>query len=106
MELNHLSVAAATVLAVDHGIVVTRVGVEPTNTRLSTSSLCQFAYLVMFKWRVRGSHPTIQAYEARLSAGSPAVNFAVAKGRFELPCRKGHDVLSVACIPVPPLGCC
>ena len=26
---------------------VTRVGVEPTNTRLSTSSLCQFAYLVM-----------------------------------------------------------
>jgi hypothetical protein len=26
---------------------VTRVGVEPTNTRLSTSPLCQFAYLVM-----------------------------------------------------------
>jgi hypothetical protein len=52
---------------------VTRVGVEPTYTRLSTSSLCQFAYLVICKWRVRGSHPTVQAYEARLSAGSPAI---------------------------------
>ena len=67
---------------------MTRVGVEPTNTRLSTSSLCQFAYLVI-KWRVRGSHPTVQAYEARLSAGSPAIILSVAKGRFELPCPKG-----------------
>lgn len=34
----------------DHGILsVTEVGVEPTNTRLSTSSLCQFAYPVIFK---------------------------------------------------------
>ena len=33
----------------DHGIKlsVTEVGVEPTGTRLSTSSLCQFAYPVM-----------------------------------------------------------
>ena len=33
----------------DHGIKlpVTEVGVEPTGTRLSTSSLCQFAYPVV-----------------------------------------------------------
>ena len=35
----------------DHGIKlsVTEVGVEPTGTRLSTSSLCQFAYPVIFQ---------------------------------------------------------
>jgi hypothetical protein len=31
------------------GSKVTEVGVEPTGTRLSTSSLCQFAYPVMFQ---------------------------------------------------------
>jgi hypothetical protein len=36
-------------LPLDHGIrlSVTEVGVEPTGTRLSTSSLCRFAYPVM-----------------------------------------------------------
>ena len=36
-------------LPLDHGIklLVTEVGVEPTGTRLSTSSLCQFAYPVI-----------------------------------------------------------
>src|SRR3954469_23192597 len=35
----------------DHGIKfsVTEAGVEPTGTRLSTSSLCQFAYPVMLQ---------------------------------------------------------
>ena len=78
------------------------------------------------KWRVRGSHPAVQAYEARLSTGPPAVagpgiepghrpygsqlgtcracNLSVTKGRVELPSPSGHDVLSVACLPVPPLG--
>ena len=37
-------------LPLDHGIKlsVTEVGVEPTGTRLSTSSLCQFAYPVSY----------------------------------------------------------
>src|SRR4029079_2576680 len=34
----------------DHGIMsVTEEGVEPTNTRLSTSSICQFAYPVIIQ---------------------------------------------------------
>ena len=42
----------------DHGIKlsVTEVGVEPTGTRLSTSSLCQFAYPVMFKLQILESN--------------------------------------------------
>ena len=54
---------------------------------------------VAFKWRVRVSHPAVQAYEARLSTGSPALMLSVAKGRFELPRHKWHDILSVACLP-------
>ena len=42
-------------------------------TRLSTSSLCQFAYPVS-QWRVRESHPAGRAYETRLSTGPPAIN--------------------------------
>ena len=59
-----------------------------------------------FKWRVRGSHPAVQAYETRMSTGPPASSCrsryrsghsglmkasrapappAVTKGRFELP---------------------
>jgi hypothetical protein len=59
----------------DRGIMlqVTEVGVEPTGTRLSTSPLFQFAYPVIIKSRVRGSHPAVQAYEARLGTGPPAV---------------------------------
>jgi hypothetical protein len=74
-----------------NALQVTKVGVEPTNTRLSTRSLCQFAYLVVLltsdlrpptssKWRVRESHPAVQAYEARLSAGSPAIPRGSAEG--------------------------
>ncbi len=79
---------------------VTEVGVEPTKSSgsrpdrfasLRTQSYC--------KWRVRGSHPTGKAYETSLSTGSPALIFVVAKGRFELPRHKWHDVLSVACLP-------
>ncbi len=51
---------------------VTEVGVEPTDMRLSTSPLCLFAYPVLSKWRVRGSHPAVQAYEAQMSTGPPA----------------------------------
>ena len=47
------------------------------------------------------SHPTVQAYETRLSTGSPALLLSVAKGPFfwkqgELPRHKWHDILSVA----------
>ena len=46
--ITFLDVAQAS-LPLDHGIKssVTEVGVEPTGTRLSTSSLCRFAYPVM-----------------------------------------------------------
>ena len=58
----------------DHGIMFSDRGGSRTHkiTRLSTCSLCLFAYPVMFKWRVRGSHPAVQAYEARMSTGPPA----------------------------------
>lgn len=61
-------------LPLAHGIVllpVTEVGREPTGTRLSTSPLCQFAYLVT-KWRVGELHPAVQGYEPRLGLRPPA----------------------------------
>ena len=74
------------------------------------------------------SHLAVEAYEASLGAGPPAsvrlqlqapvtirvphlmkvsrapAPPAVTKGRVELPSPCGHDVLSVACLPVAPLG--
>ena len=39
------------------------------------------------------------------AGGAPAhLQYPVAKARVELACPRGHDVLSVARIPVPPLG--
>ena len=96
--------------------------VQPWHIYLSSFIICQ--------WRVRGSHPAVRAYGAPLSTGSPAKDFGfgiddlgfrsangnlksairnhqsvVTKGRVELPMpRAGLDVLSVACLPVPPLG--
>ncbi len=58
-------------------VSMTEVGVEPTTSRASHAR--RFACLrtrpteTETKWRVRGSHPTFQAYEARMSTGSPAV---------------------------------
>ena len=49
---------------------VTEVGVEPTESRGSRPR--RFASLRTRSWRVRGSHPAVQAYEARLSTGPPA----------------------------------
>lgn len=43
-------------------------------TCFSACSLCPFAYLIGRKLRVRGSHPAVQAYEARMSTGSPALS--------------------------------
>ena len=42
-------------------------------------------------------------YESQLGT-CRACNVSVTKGRFELPSPYGHDVLSVACLPVPPHG--
>ena len=60
----------------DHGImsVTSDRGGSRTHkvTRLSTSSLCLFAYPAVFKLRVRGSHPAVRAYEAPMSTGPPA----------------------------------
>src|SRR5262245_60282689 len=68
-------------------------------TRLSTSSLCQFAYPA-----VAGSGVAPD----RLGLWGPAEHWltcvAVTKGRVELPRHKGHDVLNVGCLPVPSLG--
>src|SRR5690606_23314665 len=78
-----LLVVTQTSLPLDHAIVfccfvwMTEVGVEPTKSRASHA--CRFASLrtrpteTKAKWRVRGAHPTFQAYEARMSTGSPAV---------------------------------
>lgn len=80
-------------------------------TRLSTWSLCLFAYLAMeaagprpkpedgplvelqAPVSIRASRP----YESR--PGTCPACKKVTKGRVELPCPVGHDVLSVACLP-------
>ncbi len=131
MELNHRSPGCHpgvfTAGPRDHVVSDRGGGRTHKITRLSTSPLCQFAYPVI-KWRVRGSHPAGSAYEAGLSTGPPATTFSckpryrtgltglmraswapaapairVTKGRVELPRPAGHDVLSVACLPIPPL---
>ena len=61
------------------------------------------------QWQVRELHPTSQAYETRLDSGPPAsfvvlIERRVTKGRVELPSSREHDVLSIACLPVAPLG--
>ena len=85
---------------------MTEVGVEPTNHEaldLAALPVCVPSHV---KLRVRGSHPTVQAYEAQLSTGSPAMSLFSSQGEIRTPMPQGHDVLSVACIPVPPLGYC
>src|SRR6185369_9013165 len=54
------------------------------------------------KLQARVLHPTVRAYEAQLSAGSPASKSD--QGEIRTPTPKRHDVLSVACLPVPSLG--
>ena len=115
----------------DHGIVfsVTRVGVEPTKSpRPQRDRFTGLRTWSFRKWRVRGSHPAVQAYEARMSTGPPASScrsryragqtglmkaswtpaapamLKVAKGRLALPRPFGHDVLNVARLLIPPLG--
>ena len=48
----------------------------------------------------RGDRP----YESQLGASRACIALRVTKGRVELPSPDGHDVLSVACLPVAPLG--
>jgi hypothetical protein len=48
----------------------------------------------------RGDRP----YESQLGASRACIELRVTKGRVELPSPYGHDVLSVACLPVAPLG--
>ena len=86
------------------------------------------------QWQVRELHPTIQAYETRLDSGPPAsmescetrvecrepeevrvflwhlslnspLSIPIDQGESRTPKpTMGHDVLSVACLPVAPLG--
>jgi hypothetical protein len=125
-------------LPLDHGIIlsVTEAGVEPAKSPGSRPG--RSACLRTRPWRVRGLHPAVQAYEARMSTGPPASSCRpryrtghtghdqpsvgarsrlgtsqtcnrVTKGRVELPrpdqpsVGARHDVLSVACLPIPPL---
>ena len=56
----------------DHGIMsVTEAGVEPAKSRGSRPR--RFACLRTRPWRVRVSIPAVQAHEARLGAGPPAI---------------------------------
>ena len=113
----------------DYGIAlkVTEVGVEPTGTRPSTSSLCQFAYsvasggsgcctrrarLMRPHWAL--AHPR-SSCRSRYRAGhaglmragwAPAAPAMMSsQGESRTPTPRGHNVLNVACLPVPPLGC-
>ena len=94
-------------------------------TSLSSWPLFPFAYSAV-KWQVQESHLADKGYEPSLGTGPTCVKNAfnrrdrpyesqlgasraciasrVTKGRVELPSPSGHDVLSVACLPVAPLG--
>src|SRR5665213_1166400 len=56
------------------------------------------------------SNRSDRPYESQLGASRACNEFQMTKGRVELPSPSGHDVLSVACLPVAPLGrvssCC
>ena len=60
----------------DHGIVVSRVirvGIEPTDSQVLGLLALPFCVPDRSKSRVRGSHPAVQAYEARMGIGPPAM---------------------------------
>ncbi len=111
----------------DHGISSDRGGRRTHKPRGSRPR--RFANLRTRSWRVRGLRPAFQAYEARTSTGSPAscrpryrtgqtglmkASQAPAKTAMQLSSSQresrtptpavGHDVLSVACLPIPPVG--
>ena len=51
-----------------------------------------------------GIEPSDRPYESQLGASRACIKKQMTKGRVELPSPSGHDVLSVACLPVAPLG--
>ena len=70
-----LHVAQAS-LPLDHGIVVSRVirvGIEPTESQVLGLFALPVCVPDLSKSRVRGSHPAVQAYEARMGTGPPAI---------------------------------
>ena len=119
-------------LPLDHGIASDRGRSRTCNiTRLSTWSLCQFAYSAA-KLQAPVSSRAHRPHEGRLGACQACNRVRVAlhcsvpdavflrfrkrkqhytgvrralvtKGRVELPRPNGHDILSVACLPIPPL---
>ena len=70
-------------LPLDHGIVVSqviRVGIEPTESQVPGTDAKRWSLFALpvcvpdrSKSRVRGSHPAVQAYEARMGTGPPAM---------------------------------
>ena len=124
MESNHHSPARhAGVFAIGPRDRVSERGGSRTHkvTRLSTSSLCLFAYPAVCKLRVRGSHPAVLAYEAWMSTGPPAscrsryrtgrtgrmkaswvpahLQCSSDEGESRTRMPQGHDILNVACLP-------
>ena len=58
----------------DHGIMsVIRVGIEPTESQVLGLFALPVCVPDQGKSRVRGSHPAVQAYEARMGTGPPAM---------------------------------
>ena len=61
-------------LPLDHGIMsVIRVGIEPTESQVLGLFALPVCVPDRSKSRVRGSHPAVQAYEARMGTGPPAM---------------------------------
>ena len=77
MELNHRRLHVGQVSSpLDHGIVasqVIRVGIEPTESQVLGLFALPVCVPDQGKSRVRGSHPAVQAYEARMGTGPPAM---------------------------------
>jgi len=82
MELNHRRLHVGQVSSpLDHGIVLTmtEMGIEPTESRgsrprrFSCLRTRPLAADWKYKWRVRESHPAVEAYEAPMGTGPPAM---------------------------------
>ena len=61
-------------------------------------------YPLHFQIAGLGIEPGDRPYESQLGASRACIELRLTKRRVELPSPIGHDVLSVACLPVAPLG--
>jgi hypothetical protein len=104
MDSNHrcLDVGQES-LPLDHGTVaVAEVGIEPTNSHQALD-LAALPICVLGR-QLRRPDLNRRDRLMRPCWNQAPVHSAVTKGRVELPRLLRLDVLSVACLPVPPLG--